>query len=50
MHYFGNPRHTQSIITYIMILTEYFWEFQFKIVLWDNIRNRHIQLDPDGQG
>ena len=27
MHYFGNPRHTQSMIAY-MILTEYFWKFQ----------------------
>ena len=24
MHYFGNPRHIQSMIAY-MILTEYFW-------------------------
>ena len=23
MHYFGNPKHTQSMITY-MILTEYY--------------------------
>ena len=30
MHYFGNPRHTQSMIAYI-ILTEYFWKFQWKI-------------------
>ena len=27
MHYFGVPRHTQSMIAY-KILTEYFWEFQ----------------------
>ena len=27
MHYFGNPRHTQPMIAYI-ILTEYFWKFQ----------------------
>ena len=27
MHYFGNPRHTKSMIAYI-ILTEYFWKFQ----------------------
>ena len=26
MHYFGIPRHTQSMIAYI-ILTEYFWKF-----------------------
>ena len=25
--YFGNPRHTQSMIEY-KILTEYFWKFQ----------------------
>ena len=34
MHYFGIPRHTQSMIAY-MILTEYFWEFQGKIALWE---------------
>ena len=27
MHCFGNPRHTQSMIVY-MIWTEYFWRFQ----------------------
>ena len=27
MHYYGNPRHTQSMIAY-MILTECFWKFQ----------------------
>ena len=27
MHYFGNPKHTQLMIAY-MILTEYFWKFQ----------------------
>ena len=27
--YFGNPRHTQAIIAY-MILTDYFWKFQRK--------------------
>ena len=26
MHYFGIPRHTQSMISY-KILTEYFWKF-----------------------
>ena len=25
MHYFGNPRHTQSMIAY-KILTEFFWK------------------------
>ena len=31
-HYFGNPRHTQSMITYMyMILTEYSWKFQKKM-------------------
>ena len=30
LHYFGNPRHTQSMIAY-MILTSYFWEFQWKL-------------------
>ena len=34
MHYFGNPRHTQSMIEY-MILTEYFWKFQWKVALWE---------------
>ena len=33
-HYFGNPRHTQSMVAY-MILTEYVWKFQWKIVLWE---------------
>ena len=33
MHYFGNPRHTQSMIAY-MILTERFWKFQWKIGFW----------------
>ena len=27
MHYFGNPRRTQSMIAYV-ILTEYFWKFK----------------------
>ena len=27
MHYFGNLRHTQSMIAY-MILTEHYWKFQ----------------------
>ena len=27
MHYFGNPRHTQSMIAYV-ILTGYLWKFQ----------------------
>ena len=31
MHYFINPRHTQSMIAYIMIFTEYFCTFQWKI-------------------
>ena len=35
IHYFGNPRHTQSMIAYIIILTEYFWKFQRKIALWE---------------
>ena len=34
MHYFGNPRHTQSLIVY-MILTEYFWKVQVKIAMWE---------------
>ena len=34
MHYFGNPRHTQSMIAYV-ILTEYFWKFQGKVALWE---------------
>ena len=32
MHCLGNPRHTQSLIAY-MILTGYFWKFQFKDAL-----------------
>ena len=32
MHYFGNPRHTQLMIAY-MILTDCFWKFQRKIAL-----------------
>ena len=27
MQHFGNPRHIQSMMAY-MILTEYFWKFQ----------------------
>ena len=27
MHYFGNPKRTQSMIAY-MILSEYLWKFQ----------------------
>ena len=30
IHYFGNPRHTLSMIAYIL-LTECFWKFQRKI-------------------
>ena len=34
MHYFGIPRHTQSMMAY-KILTEYFWKSQWKIALWE---------------
>mgnify|MGYP001800823562 CR=1 FL=1 len=34
-HYFGIPRHTQSMIDY-KILTEYCWKFQWKIALWES--------------
>ena len=34
MHYFGIPRHCQSMIAY-KILTEYFWKLQRKIALWE---------------
>ena len=34
MHYFGIPRHTQSLIAY-RLLTEYFWKFQYKNALWE---------------
>ena len=34
MHYFGNPRQNQSIVSY-MIVTEYCWKFQWNIVLWE---------------
>ena len=30
MHYFGIPRHTESMIAY-KILNEYFWKFQLKL-------------------
>ena len=36
MHYFWNPRHTQSMIAFEnMILTEYFWNFRWTIALWE---------------
>ena len=31
MHYFGNPKHTQSMIAY-KTLTEYIWEHSVKIL------------------
>ena len=35
MHYFfKKPRHTRSMIAY-MILTEYFWKFQWKTASWE---------------
>ena len=34
MHYFGIPRHTQSIIA-CEILTEYFWKLQWTNALWE---------------
>ena len=34
LHYFGIPRHTQSMIA-SKILTEYFWKFQWKVALWE---------------
>ena len=34
MHCFGIPRLTQKTIAY-KILTEYFWEIQSKIALWE---------------
>ena len=34
MLYFGNPRHTLSMIAYL-ILTEYFWKSQRKVALWE---------------
>ena len=33
MHFSGNPRHTQSMRSYV--LTEYFWKFQWMIALWE---------------
>ena len=42
MHYYGNPRHTQSMIVYI-ILTEYFWKFKWKAALW--LCSEHALLD-----
>ena len=36
MHYFGIPRHIQSMIAY-KILTEYFWKFQWKIALSEHL-------------
>ena len=34
MNHLGTPKHTQSFKAY-MILTEYFWEIQFKILWWN---------------
>ena len=34
MHYFGIPRHTQSMIAYT-IVTEYFWKYKSKVALWE---------------
>ena len=34
MHYFRKPRHTQSMIEYV-ILTEYFWKFPVKNAFWE---------------
>ena len=38
MHYFRNPRHTQSMIA-DMMLTEYFRKFQWEIALWDRCQH-----------
>ena len=38
MHYFGNPRHTQSSIEN-MILNEYFRKFEQKFALWECCQN-----------
>ena len=34
MHYFGNPRHSESMKAYV-IWAEYFWEFQSKTAFWE---------------
>ena len=34
MHYFGTPRHSQSMIA-LKIWTKYFWKFQWKFALWE---------------
>ena len=34
MHYFGNPRHAQSMIAN-KNSTEYFWKIPVKIALWE---------------
>ena len=44
MHYFGNPRHTQSIIAYI-ILTEYFGNSSEKLH-YGNVINMHVNNIP----
>ena len=33
-HDYGIPRQTQSMKAY-KILTEYFWEFEFNVALWE---------------
>ena len=43
MNYFGNPEHTQSMISY-KILIEYFWKFQSKIALWEKNQNSNSSM------
>ena len=42
IHYFGYPRHTQSMIAYI-IFSEYFWKFQWK---WGTFRDDRTSRLP----
>ena len=44
MHHFGDPRHTQSMIVYI-ILTENFWKFQSKVALWEPLTIYPFTID-----
>ena len=44
MHCFGNPRHTQSMIAY-MILTEYFWKSRYKFALWEYCYHALFQIE-----
>ena len=50
MHYFGNPRYTQSMIAYYMILTEYFVEILLKNSIVGMLLTCPIRLHVPGPG